>query len=127
MTMLFYFSEVLIPIAASLVLTLLLLLLFAPFWIFYIVFRDAEKRAVEVEKVRRMSKRITLACVSVFAVSTCLLAMDLGDDKYKLRLAVISVGSAVSAFIAGLISLPHWQGILGILCFLIYCSFLVRL
>lgn len=127
MAMLFYSGEVVIPIILSIVLTLLFLLLVGPFWIFYVVFRDEEKRAIEVEKFRNFSKWVSLACGIVFAMSASLLIMELGDEDYRLRLTFISIGSAVSAFFSGLISLPRWQGTLGILCFLIYCAFLIRL
>lgn len=138
MTLLLFFSDSIIPAIASMSIVLLLVILIGPFFVFYWVFRNEDKRIREQQIVGNFSKWLSLICaVPLLIISLVFIVISWTytgkeyfsplNSKLGDQLLIVTIFSAALTFVFGVISLPRWQGFIGVSCFILYITYFLSL
>ena len=116
----FYFSyDPLFPLIVFIGILFILAILAGPFLIFYWVFRNPSNREKDYKILKENSGWLSLVC-AVISVIIIVVAQNKWLFEGELatnRLTFISMISATLAFIIGIVSLPHVQGVIAMAIF----------
>lgn len=95
-----------------LILPFLPLILIAPVYVFYRVFRSPDKRDADYQIVKACSTRFSLICAaaSLTIVAVAPSKVPFEENFAANRLLFISLMVAALAFVFAVLSLPRWRG-----------------
>lgn len=128
--MIFYFSDYTFFLPILLVLCILcLILLLGPFFIFYIVFRNPNKRPSDYSVFKSYAKwsGLMINSLIIFFLIYLNSIFPAIDAIYISRLIFISWLLSTLALIFGILTIPKWQGLvtLATFCIVWFLSFIL--